>query len=87
MDLCRPWGATGPLWPPVAQATGDRDLFVIFFSSNRSLAADVVQGGPVAPPNGRQGGACRPPTGRQGRAALFNPPSHPSFYSLKFQKK
>jgi len=58
-------GATGPLWPPVAQATGDRDLFVIFFSSNRSLAADVVQGG----------GAVAPPTGRQGRAALFKAPS------------
>ena len=50
MDPCRPWG-------------GDRDLFVIFFSSNRSLAGDVVQG------------AGRPPHGRQGRAALFKPPS------------
>ena len=59
--------AIGPLWPPVAQATGDRDLSVIFFqifSSNRSLAGDVVQGG-RSPPNGRQGGPVAP-NGRQG---------------------
>jgi len=29
---------------------GDRDLSVIFFSSNRSLAGDVVQGGRSPPP-------------------------------------
>jgi len=53
------------VWPPVAQATGDRDLSVIFFrifSSNRSLVGDVVEGGP-------------PPNGQHGRAALFKPPS------------
>ena len=66
-------GTTGPLWPPVAQATGDRDLSVIFFrifSSNRSLTGDVVQG------------AGRPPNGRQGRAALFKPPSPQTPHSI-----
>ena len=50
--------ATGPLWPPVAQAMGDRDLFVIFFqffSSNRSLAGDAVQGGRSPPPTDDRG--------------------------------
>ena len=67
----------GPLSPPVAQATGDMDLSVIFFFE-QVPGGGRGAGGPVAPQNGRQG-----------RAALFKPPlpSHPSFYSLKFQKK
>ena len=57
--------ATGPLWPPVAQATGDRDLSVIFFEF-------FLRTGPWRGTWCR--GAVAPPTGRQGRAALFKPP-------------
>ena len=66
--------ATGPLWPPVAQATGDRDLSVIFFrifSSNRSLEGDAVQWGPVAPPTGDRTGL-----------PYLNPPSPLTLHSI-----
>ena len=87
MGPCRSWVGDRPL---VAQATGDRDLSVIFFrifSSNRSLAGDVVQGG-RSPPQRAIGGPIAPPPGDRAGLPYLNPlPSHPSFYSLKFQKK
>ena len=63
--------ATGPLWPPVAQATGDRDLFVIFFLRIGPWRRTWCRGGGRPPPNGRQG-----------RAALFKPPSPITSHSI-----
>ena len=64
--------------PPVAQATGDRDLSIIFYFSifffEQVPGGGRGAGGAVAPPTGDRGGLSPPPTGQQGRAALFKPP-------------
>ena len=75
--------ATGPLWPPVAQATGNRGLFVIFFLRTGPWRGTWCRGA-GRPPTGDMGGLS-PPTVDRG-SALFKPPlpSHPSFHSLKF---
>ena len=72
--------ATGPLWPPVAQATGDRDLSIIFFSNfffeqvpDRGRGA----GGPVAPPM----------VDRAGLPYLNTPPLSPLILFSKIPEK
>jgi len=72
--------ATGPLWPPVAQATGDRDLSVNFFSN---FFFEQVSGG------GRGAGGRSPPQ-RGDRAALpyLNPaPLSPLILFSKIPEK
>ena len=68
--------ATGPLWPPVAQATGDRDISVIFllnFFFEQVPGGGRGAGGPVAPQQATWG-ACRPQRSTGGLPYL-NPPS------------
>jgi len=61
--------ATGPLWPPVAQATGDRDLSIIFYFSifffEQVPGGGRGAGGAVAPPTGDRGGLSPRPSGDQ----------------------
>ena len=85
--------ATGPLWPPVAQATGDRDLSVIFYFSNfffkQVPGGGRGAGGRSPPPNGRQGrGGLSSPTGDRAELPYLNPPPlSPLILFSKIHKK
>ena len=78
--------ATGPLWPPVAKTTGDRDLSIIFFLQTGPWRGTWCRGA-GRPPNGGQGGMSPPPGDKAGLPYLNPPPLSPLILFSKISEK